>query len=337
MRKLLPALIIGLCLAVVLPACGGRAPAPQTAYIYTDFSAGDPGGETGGAVSRYEIRYNGDLTPALLAGELTGLTGLDFSFTADVSPGAIRVDWGNGSTLLGGLGGLTQKDDFHFADAASMNWFMLDSLYRSLRANFADCDVYFTMLGGNPLIAPGAGEIFPVDAPYMGSVYYVSGAGDAGNPGDPGDPGDSGGLSGTGEFNRYFDRENNLTFSYPSEFSLDGRLNPVTERMEFTSRREDALLGFWVDSNENSETLQEFVDRVSRSDTQSRRLSGRENPWVILLAETVLSPAGKPRGQAYQFAVWPERVVNICVNCSPDRLDYWYDLMEEFSVKDGPP
>jgi hypothetical protein len=318
--------MIGLCLAVVLPGCGDRAPAPQTAYIYTDFSAGDPGGETNGAVSRYEISYNGELTPALLAGELTGLTGLDFSFTADVSPGAVRVDWSNGSTLLAGLGGLTQKDDFHFADAASMNWFMLDSLYRTLRANFADCEVYFTMLGSNPLIAPGVGEKFPAGAPYRGSVYYLNGAGDPGNSGDPG------GAGSAGEFNRYFDRENNLTLSYPSEFSLDGRLDPATGRMEFTSRQEDALLGFWVEDNEAGETPKEFMDRVSRSGTQSRWLNGSESSRVILLAGTALNAAGQPRGQAYQFAVWPERVVNIYVNCPPDRLDYWYNLMEEFSV-----
>ncbi|MDR0433725.1 MAG: hypothetical protein LBH21_01515 [Gracilibacteraceae bacterium] len=326
MRKIAPVFILAFCLAAGLPGCAYSPPANETAYIYADFTCANPAADEKSAVRQYEINYAGELTPALLTGALSDLTGLDFFCTAEVSPGAVRVDWNGVSTLIVGLDDRPQKDDFRFEDADSLNWFMMDSLYRTLRANFADCEVYYTMLGGKPLITAGAGQKFPVDEPYRGGVYYLNAQE------DPAQTSPDGGVPAAAP-NRYIDRRNNITFTYPNTFSLDGRVNSDTGRVEFLSRQEDAVLSFWVEPNEEGETPQEFLDRLPQSDARITWPYDNSDTRVVIFAETASGPNGQQRGRAYQFVVQPERVIGVCVDCAPDRLDYWYSLIgADFSV-----
>ncbi|MCL1999965.1 MAG: hypothetical protein FWG74_00905, partial [Planctomycetes bacterium] len=73
-----------------------------------------------------------------LADELSAWTRFDFTLN-DVIFGedSITVDWSKESTLLAGLDDRAQNEEFpvYFHDAASLNWFMLDSLALTLKNN----------------------------------------------------------------------------------------------------------------------------------------------------------------------------------------------------------
>lgn len=56
------------------------------------------------------------------------------------------MDWAADSTLIAGLDDREQKEEFHFFDADSMRWFMMDSLWQTLKENF-NRDIYYTMNG----------------------------------------------------------------------------------------------------------------------------------------------------------------------------------------------
>jgi hypothetical protein len=265
------------------------------------------------------------LTPALLADALGALSGLDFACSAAVSADAIRVDWSLNSSLIAGLAGRSPNEGYSFATAETLAWFMLDSLARTLQANFPARQVYFTMLGGNPLIIPDSIWKFEPNDPYKGSLYCLAEK-------EGGAAAGGGGGTGAGEANRYIDRLNNLTLRYPSVFSLDGRVNPVSGRMEFPSREDGAVLSFWLEDNETGETLQDFIRNL---DPNAKIRWAYDNPAanVLMLAETTTDAGGQLRGRAYQIVIQSERIIYICVTCEPERLDYWYDRMDvEFAV-----
>lgn len=140
------------------------------AALVTDFS----GGNSDLNVEQYELGYSGTLTPEILIDGLSNLTGLDFIADTVQTEMGITVDWKNESTLIAGLDGREQKENFHFFDADSMRWFMMDSLYRTLMENFGDENIYYTMDGEKELafedLSPTSS--FPSDIPYLGSPFY---------------------------------------------------------------------------------------------------------------------------------------------------------------------
>ncbi len=141
----------------------------QTDILYAVFSAED--------VKEYPIKYTGAKKNAEeLAHELSKLTGLDFTITASQTEDGWIVDWSADSTLIAGLDDREQKKEFHFFDADSLNWFMMDSLWRTLTENLDTETVYYTMDGGRELVLEkmSPAKEFPSDAPYMGSEFYFA-------------------------------------------------------------------------------------------------------------------------------------------------------------------
>lgn len=113
-----------------------------------------------------------------IAALLSEWTGLDFTLNSvRMVENGLLVDWSKDSTLLAGLGEKAQKEGFHFYDAASLNWFMLDSLAFSLNNNLQVSFVYYCTDGEaldlEGMTAEGQ-TLLPVDEPYYSSYYYVS-------------------------------------------------------------------------------------------------------------------------------------------------------------------
>lgn len=135
-------------------------------------------------VDAYPLEYTGDKkTAEELAYELSGLTGLDFNITVSETDDGLIVDWAADSTLVAGLDGRVQKDDFFFFDQDSLSWFMMDSLWWTLTENLDAENIYYTMDGGFELVLE---ELYPVheipsDTPYMGSEFYFAHADVKGN------------------------------------------------------------------------------------------------------------------------------------------------------------
>lgn len=120
-----------------------------------------------------------------IAEYLSEWTGLDFDLNrVTYYENGLLIDWSEQSTLLAGLGDREQKEDFHFDDAVSLNWFMMDTLHSTLRSNLPVSDVYYCSDGmplefSNDMAARGLSAL-PTDEPYYGSYYYVSQANEKG-------------------------------------------------------------------------------------------------------------------------------------------------------------
>ena len=161
-------------LICMLAACGKTilpdtpaSSSSQTDILYADFGAGN--------VKEYPIEYTGTpKTAEELAHELSQLTGLDFIITASRAEEGWIIDWSADSTLIAGLDGREQKQEFSFFDYDSMSWFMMDSLWRTLTANLDAENIYYTMDGGQELVLEKMSPAitFPADTPYMGSEFY---------------------------------------------------------------------------------------------------------------------------------------------------------------------
>jgi predicted small lipoprotein YifL len=173
--------VLAAALVLGLAACGNSptgeptttppATGPATATLVADFS---------GDRKEYPAQVDGEVTAEALAQALSELTGLDFILTAKAETGKLTIDWAKSSTLVANLDDREQKADFHFFDAESMRWFMMDSMYQTVLKNLPDSGaVYYTMDGGKELafeeLAPV--NVFPVDQPYKGSAAYAEGQG----------------------------------------------------------------------------------------------------------------------------------------------------------------
>ncbi len=154
----------------------GNSALPQwTAVLIADRSFGN--GDLSDAVQRFDAVSQAEIDENALSAGLSLLTGLDFSVHCEYVEGmGLMVDWQPQSTLVAGLGERAQKEEFFFYDAVSLNWFMMDSLYATLRENLAVGDIYYTMDGGRELQPMGMDfpTAFPVDIPYMGSAFYLA-------------------------------------------------------------------------------------------------------------------------------------------------------------------
>ncbi|MEA4926012.1 MAG: hypothetical protein VB084_11950 [Syntrophomonadaceae bacterium] len=138
-----------------------------------------PGTVNDSLLSFFETRpweYTGGLTVETLAEGLSQTTGLNYFVTAKKVEDGISVDWANDSTLVANLADREQKKEFHFYDADSMRWFMMDSLLLTINDNLAPENVYYTMNGGKDLVFEALDPIseFPADLPYMGSNFYFA-------------------------------------------------------------------------------------------------------------------------------------------------------------------
>ena len=210
-RQTLRALLLTACLTLTLAACGASRPAgsgsdaagspsPGESHdrmpltLYADFSAGSTEDHEQ-FLRRKEVslpmkdeRAAPVLVAAYLAEELSDWTGLDFALNGVTFGGdGVTVDWAKESTLVTGLGDREQKEEFFFSDAVSLNWFMLDSLAKTLLNNLPVSAVYYCSEGKpipfpNPeeMAAQGLAEL-PVDLPYEGSAFFVSHAGARGD------------------------------------------------------------------------------------------------------------------------------------------------------------
>jgi hypothetical protein len=144
-----------------------------TAAVIFDFSCGSA---EENLIWETEYSYD-EIAAEDLIESLGRISGLDFfaSVTLNEDGGAV-VDWAADSTLIAGLDDREQKADFHFFDADSLRWFMMDSMYRTLQNHLGADEIYYTMNGGNELAFD---ELFPVnvfpsDIPYMGSAFYFA-------------------------------------------------------------------------------------------------------------------------------------------------------------------
>lgn len=182
MKKKIWIAILSLC--VLLSGCGksvdnsgsalnGKSTAARkTAVLYTNMTTGNDSPD----IKQHDWVYTGDLTAEKLAAGLSEITGLDFNIAVTAGKEGLFVDWKENSTLIANLDDREQKEAFHFFDADSMRWFMMDSLWLTLTKNLEVEDVYYTMKGGKNLLFEELYPVknFPSDLPYMGSAFFFA-------------------------------------------------------------------------------------------------------------------------------------------------------------------
>lgn len=157
----------------------------QTGPIVLDFSYGNPE-----PYWIWSTHYScQDISAEELVNSLSWSSGLDFYVAiTGREDGGINVDWATDSSLIIGeppedneerLAGLPSRlgDYLHFYDADSLRWFMMDSLYHTLRENgIGGEEIYYTMNGGQELVFEELYpfRVFPLDVPYLGSAFYFA-------------------------------------------------------------------------------------------------------------------------------------------------------------------
>jgi hypothetical protein len=140
----------------------------KTATLYAVFSEKD------NLTRRIAHKYTGELTVFDLAKALSEATGLDFALSAfEPASDGLVVEWSPASTLIQGLG--NRKPAFAFNSQDDLNWFMMDSLYYTLKENLGQLNIYYTSEKGDPLVVPreGGKTTFSKDTPYLGSAFYI--------------------------------------------------------------------------------------------------------------------------------------------------------------------
>ncbi|MCL2106945.1 MAG: hypothetical protein FWH26_07830 [Oscillospiraceae bacterium] len=150
---------------------------PGIMTLVTDF-----GGEDGR--KEYPVEYDdyeGDgYSVWEMAMGLSELTGLDFTLL-EVSPvggAGFIITWSPESSLFG-MGDREQNEEFQFFDYDSMAWFMLDSLWQTIRKNIpaaTEEDIFYAMEGGKALVLENLSPPmdFTLETPYMGSAFYFA-------------------------------------------------------------------------------------------------------------------------------------------------------------------
>lgn len=210
-KRALPILLILVMLFSICSANAAKqtAPAPNASVpsdaasltLYADFSHG--------TVEEKQIIMPTEGEPAsrsliafALADGLTEWTGLDFTLNDISFPDeeSVIVDWSKDSTLIAGIGEREFKEGFHFFDAVSLNWFMMDSLATTLKRNLKITTVYYqsdaqpvTFKNPEDMAAQGL-PVLPIDQAYEGSAFFLAHAGGRGEddttPGDGNQDGD---------------------------------------------------------------------------------------------------------------------------------------------------
>jgi len=192
---LFTSLTILLCLA--LSACSSANGKDSTQSesqgteitLYANFATGCVEGMEGELIKTKTVTIP-EVTAEAIAKELSAWSGLDFTLnSATVSENILTVDWSADSTLIANLDDREQKEDFHFFDADSLRWFMMESLYQTCMENMDISEIYYTMDGGKELFFEDLSptSVFPKEVPYMGSPFYFAHADVQGDMGDSGD------------------------------------------------------------------------------------------------------------------------------------------------------
>jgi hypothetical protein len=110
----------------------------RTVVIYADFSNGSEDPVSDELIKEDVFEIETELTINDLATALSKWSGLDFKIKdARIEGSSAYVDWTEDSTLVAGLDDRKQKEAFFFFDSDSLNWFMMDSLARTINGNFS--------------------------------------------------------------------------------------------------------------------------------------------------------------------------------------------------------
>ncbi len=283
--------------------------------LYADFSAGSVDAESQGLIQSKEQVVLGALTVEVLAKGLSEWSGLDFALNgAKISGDSATVDWAANSTLVAGLGEREQKVGFHFYDDTSLNWFMLDSLARTIKKNFKVRTVYYSMEGGKPLVLedmPCLKEL-PVEQSYEGSTFFCA---HGGNMGD-----------GAADFT-YRDEKHQLLLSYPNVFSAKGVMDK-SGTLRFAAQQGGSALLYWVTPNTYGEDTAAFIDRVMAEESQEL-----EGNVVIGKSEGLDQETGMVTHSASYWVVDTDWIVNVAILCSnSEEAARWYDSLKAGAV-----
>lgn len=197
-------LILCAALSLATAGCAGSAGANSPAQSGTDqpqsFGEALPSQPTGDATSpvqgqeatlylgtgpddfvEYPLSYDGELTPELLIGGISSLTGWDLALSGPVSTGkdGMTVCFATDGVLFAGPPD-PQKPEFHVFDAEDLARHILDSIQKTLQMNFVapggdpdSLDVYYLMEGELPLTLPDAGLSWAIDQPYQWDAATV--------------------------------------------------------------------------------------------------------------------------------------------------------------------
>ncbi len=163
-------------------ACSKAEKVDLSAKIYTgtliaDFSNGSINPKRT-SIKNKVIELESQPTLEELVKALTMWTGLNFKINNfRIEKDIIYVDWHKDSTLVAGLGDHVFKQEFNFNDAISLNWFMMDSLAKTIKMNLPIKTIYYSQDGRKPLsFGDGQGiglTELPLDQPYEGSGLLV--------------------------------------------------------------------------------------------------------------------------------------------------------------------
>ncbi len=172
MKKLLMRFCFGAILSFILVPYAAQNVQAKEAELYADFAISASANTSSNKTKKVPLDA---ITVEALAKELSAWTGLDFTLNkVTTNKDAIIVDWSPQSTLIANLDNRKQKEEFHFFDADSLRWFMMNSLLGTIQKNFGDVVVYYTMDGGKDLTFEELSLVkhFPKNSPFMGSAFY---------------------------------------------------------------------------------------------------------------------------------------------------------------------
>ncbi|MGD9560240.1 MAG: hypothetical protein AB7V55_06525 [Oscillospiraceae bacterium] len=303
------------------------APAPSQALpfifeLYADYSAGTDYivAQELGVIFTSERSAPAEPTLLELADHLSEWTGLDFALNDVYTDGTeVWVDWSPTSTLLAGPAGREFKKDFTFHDSVTLNWFMLDSLYRTILYYAPSSPyntVYYSWGGGNPLSFPemqGLEEL-PLDQPYYGSAYYT-----ALYPPNPAQP---------PSHYVYEDSEYGVVLYYPDAFESLGYVNANGEMAFPLVADSRTTLRYWVVNNVYGETIGELMARTPAEDATEYT-----DGTAVGYGSEVNQMTGEVSDHAYFFLVDADHIFVVYITCQDlAEAAEWYQVLLEGGI-----
>lgn len=167
-------LALGFLLAGCMPSTPPAAEEPGTQVTGTLYVNREISDDFAFTEHPFTAEVSGELSPEILAAELTALTGLSFSVVSSPREDGVALDWAETSTLITGIDAREEAGDFVFPDSNTLRWSMMDSLWKTVTENLDVENVYYTMGGGEDLNVDGLMpySLFPADLPYVGSPFF---------------------------------------------------------------------------------------------------------------------------------------------------------------------
>lgn len=130
----------------------------------------------GSRIDMTEIEWEGDfLDSKFLISELSKYTGINMNCANAFSgKGGISVDFDNSSPLFGGELYITDSPKYRMDNYDSAVWFILDSIYETLKNNNGgNVDIYFSKMGENIVLKTSPEVTIEMTKPYRGSSAYI--------------------------------------------------------------------------------------------------------------------------------------------------------------------